>query len=502
MRKSTPGTWAAPHLPKYELDSALHGLNNVPVDVRSSIGRVRRLSEGLSSLGADSTANINQLTALCGELLGASCALFNRIQGGLLCSLGQWAAPPDYVAQDKPEGHICFDVIQRDSDDPLLIRQLQATPYAHSDPNVRAYGLQTYLGIRVRSGGVPIGSLCVVYVRDVVPTEEDLQLLSLLAVAVGNEDRRKDVEDALRQARVFQRTLVENIPDLVWMKDAQGRYLSCNPAFCRLYGAAEADIVGKTDYDFVSREEADFFRGRDRMAADARKSLSNEEWLTFADGSRGCFETIKTPVFDTDGALLGVLGVARDITSRHQVEESLREGRRTLSTILDNLPLRAWMKDREGRFLAVNQLFAAACGHASPDEVIGKTDADVWPAHLAERFRSDDEKVMQTGEKLMVEEPREVGGALQWFETYKVPLRNGRGEVTGTVGFARDITERKEAEATQARQVDELRRWYAVTLGREKRVLELKMEVNARARELGRPPPYAEPAGGPSSGPA
>ena len=161
------------------------------MDKRSPLKRVRRLAEGLSSLGLDHVANINRLTALCGELLGATCALYNRRQGGLLCSLGQWSAPPGFVAEDKPDGHICYDVIQQDRDEALLVRNLQATPYAKSDPNVRTYGLQTYLGLRVRCDGMPVGSLCVVYDRDMVPTDEDLEILTLIAVAVGNEDKRK-----------------------------------------------------------------------------------------------------------------------------------------------------------------------------------------------------------------------------------------------------------------------------------------------------------------------
>ncbi len=117
------------------------------------------------------------------------------------------------------------------------------------------------------------------------------------------------------------RTLVHTIPDLIWLKDTQGIYLSCNPMFERFFGAREADIIGKTDYDFVDKELADFFRAHDRKAMAAGKPSSNEEWLTFPDdGHRGLFETIKTPVRDAEGKLIGVLGIARDITERNQAQ--------------------------------------------------------------------------------------------------------------------------------------------------------------------------------------
>jgi PAS domain S-box-containing protein len=135
---------------------------------------------------------------------------------------------------------------------------------------------------------------------------------------------RKQQARLLAEHDVRLRTLVQTIPDLIWLKDTDGVYLSCNPMFERLYGARERDIIGKTDYDFVNKEHADFFREHDRKAMAAGKPSTNEEWLTFADGGyRGLFETIKAPLYDAEGALIGVLGIARDITERKRTEEQL-----------------------------------------------------------------------------------------------------------------------------------------------------------------------------------
>ncbi|WP_178861445.1 bifunctional diguanylate cyclase/phosphodiesterase [Thiomicrorhabdus cannonii] len=120
------------------------------------------------------------------------------------------------------------------------------------------------------------------------------------------------------------KSLFKTIPDLVWLKDADGIYLSCNPQFEKLYNTPEENILGKSDYDFVDKDLADFFRKHDLNAMLQDKPTENEEWLTFAaNGYTGLFSTIKTPLRDENGQVIGVLGVARDITERKNAELKL-----------------------------------------------------------------------------------------------------------------------------------------------------------------------------------
>ena len=117
------------------------------------------------------------------------------------------------------------------------------------------------------------------------------------------------------------RTLIETLPDLIWLKDPQGIYLSCNPKFERFFGEKATEIVGKTDYDFIDKELADFFREKDKVAMALSKPSINEEELTYADdGHKEIVETIKIPMYQADGKLTGILGIARDITERKQHE--------------------------------------------------------------------------------------------------------------------------------------------------------------------------------------
>lgn len=134
---------------------------------------------------------------------------------------------------------------------------------------------------------------------------------------------RSSHEIAASEAR--QRALINAMPDLVWLKDAEGVYLFCNPRFERFFGVPEAQILGRTDFDFVSREQAEFFRANDQKAMLEAQPHVNEEWITFADdGHRELLETIKTPLRDSTGGVIGVLGIGRDMTERKRSEELQR----------------------------------------------------------------------------------------------------------------------------------------------------------------------------------
>jgi PAS domain S-box-containing protein len=140
---------------------------------------------------------------------------------------------------------------------------------------------------------------------------------------------------ALEHERTYLHTLVSNIPDLIWVKNSEGVYMACNPAFERFFGAREEDIVGKTDYDFVDADQADFFRENDQKAMTAGKPRVNEEWITFAnDGHRALLETTKTPMHALDGTLVGVLGIGHDITEHRQTQQELTKHRDHLEEVV------------------------------------------------------------------------------------------------------------------------------------------------------------------------
>ncbi|QID19133.1 PAS domain-containing protein [Nitrogeniibacter mangrovi] len=199
--------------------------------------------------------------------------------------------------------------------------------------------------------------------------------------------RRRLAEADLTRQRGFFQTLIRTIPDLIWLKDPEGRILACNPRFEALVGASEADILGKTDHDFVDRVTAECFREKDLAVMSAGKPTTNEEWLRFAeDGYRGLFEITKTPMFGADGELIGVLGIAHDITGRHLAEQALAESQARFRSLYANMTegvaLHKLIVDAQGRatdylLLDVNPAFATQTG-LQGDAVVGRRASEVF----------------------------------------------------------------------------------------------------------------------------
>ena len=158
-----------------------------------------------------------------------------------------------------------------------------------------------------------------------------------------------------------------------------------------------------------------------------------------------------------DAGVAELVGAWVDITESKRAEEALRVvQQQQQAAMLSNIPDIAWVKDAESRFLAVNDAFARACG-LPREQVVGKTDLDLWPRTLAEKYRTDDRAVLARGERIVAEELlQQPDGTTQWIETIKTPFYDATGAIAGTAGIARDITARRQAEQESQRMVSTL----------------------------------------------
>ncbi len=260
----------------------------------------------------------------------------------------------------------------------------------------------------------------------------------------------KRAQESLERERGFLKTLVQTLPDLVWLKDANGFFLACNPRFESFYGATEAEIVGKSDYDFVDRELADFFRAKDRAAIAAGAPLVNEEEVTFADGHRELLETIKTPMHDGQGQLIGVLGIARDISAARRVQEALRQERDRNQYYLDTMQTLMVALDAEGRITMINRKSRELLGY-SEQELLGRNWFETCmpqPLGMAEiypEFRQYIDGALCPAEYFETRlQCRD--GTLRLIAWHNALLTDGEGTIRGVLYSGEDYTERRAVE--------------------------------------------------------
>jgi PAS domain S-box-containing protein len=151
------------------------------------------------SFGPSPDKNINKIVETAGLIFKGTCALYNKEKGALLCTIGGWNIPDDLKREDNKEGHICYDVISNNKNEPFTINNLDETPYAKTDPNVTKYKLKTYVGCAVKAHGKGIGSLCVVFQENRTFNANELKIFYILAEALGVEEERKKAEEVLEK---------------------------------------------------------------------------------------------------------------------------------------------------------------------------------------------------------------------------------------------------------------------------------------------------------------
>ena len=251
------------------------------------------------------------------------------------------------------------------------------------------------------------------------------------------EDRRS------RQAvEWMNRLILANSPDVICTVDENYRFVEVSAASARVLGYHPSELIGRrlTDFlhpDDVGRTERD---GAAIMGGDIRLDVENR--YLRKDGS--VVHMLWSSYWSPNDRLLFTVG--RDITARKAAEAKLEQERLLFRMVIDNLPDLVYAKDREGRKTLSNPADLRYIGCRSEDEVLGRTDLEVFPEEIAVQFSADDQAVIQTGQPVVDrEEPARVDqdGKPRWLLTTKLPLRDESGAVVGLVGIGRDITEQK-----------------------------------------------------------
>ena len=269
-------------------------------------------------------------------------------------------------------------------------------------------------------------------------------------------EQHRQTESRLRDNEAYFQALVESLPQNIFRKDLNGRFTFVNGAFCRTLQRSRDQLIGVTDFDLFPEDLARRYVEDDRRVIESGLTIEKTEVNVTPDGQRHWFHVIKTLLLDAGGQPVGIQGSFWEVTQEKQAEEQLAHERDLLHALLEHAPDAIYFKDAESRITRASRALAERVGLADPSGLIGKTDHDFFDRQYADAARADEVEILRTGQAILGRLEREnlPGGRVRWVLTSKMPLRSPDGQIVGTFGISRDITElqsaREQLERTEA----------------------------------------------------
>jgi PAS domain S-box-containing protein len=272
---------------------------------------------------------------------------------------------------------------------------------------------------------------------------------------------RTAVQEQLKASEQFLNNILNTIPDPIYVKDEQHRWVVSNDAFCQYIGRSRSELIGKAYRDFLPQKEADIYEEKNKLVFLANTNIETQETITDPAGNTRFLSVQKSPFVDACGSKVLVCTI-RELTKRVEMEEQMRQtlakvenSQRLLRTVIDATPDCIFVKNQDHRYALVNAGFAAAFGK-TPAEIIGKDDAEIGISadrifgnthaqtdsqNQIQNFRADNKTAPAPNDSATL-----ADGKIHVFDTQKLPLKDAEGNIIGVLGFARDITESRESE--------------------------------------------------------
>lgn len=198
-----------------------------------------------------------------------------------------------------------------------------------------------------------------------------------------------------------------------------------------------------------------------------------------------CFEMAFYPIRNAESIIIGAGCMIKDVTKRVETEEYLDKVQIEANTIFDSVPAWIFIKDKNNKYVRINKNYAEAFG-VPKGEIIGKTPFDFYSKKKAEEYLKDDQEVLTTGRpKNNIVESLVTKNGVLWARTDKIPYRDVKGNIIGTIGFVVDITQQKIAEEDAKVKNSELEKFNKLFIDRETKMIELKDEIEKLKKELG-----------------
>jgi diguanylate cyclase (GGDEF)-like protein/PAS domain S-box-containing protein len=250
------------------------------------------------------------------------------------------------------------------------------------------------------------------------------------------------------QYNLFQ-MLIDNIPDYIYIKDRKNRFIMVNSAMADFFRKRPEDFIGKTDFDFDLQKIAKEYFKDDSKVIKSNKPIIDKSEKVIRSGKEFWVSSSKIPWYGRNGNIMGTMGISRDITKRIQRTNSLlSKERNIINAIMNSITDHIYFKDLQSRFIRINKAHSEAFGLKNPEEAIGKTDFDFFSEDHAKQAYNDEQQIIATGKPAVDIEEKETfrDKKDRWVSTTKMPFYNEKGELIGTFGISRDITEKKKAD--------------------------------------------------------
>ncbi len=448
---------------------------------------IRQLSEVFVSLGVEPEFNIQTLTETAGRLLGGRCAFHSAINGDQVRIAAEWQLPDLRGLVTDCQNALCHQVLLAPNTAPVTIRHLSSLSYAQSLSFIGQLKLETLVGCPILVGEQRVGTICVLYDRDHVPTPENLDTLQLLARAIGQQIQIQQRNRELALLNDISRTIASAL-SLEQMLSRLGQEVKelVHAQICAIVLADHTTgelVIRQIDAEYVEAKGHRlrpgqgltgrvFIEGKAVLLTEVKEDspvyLQHTGWkikdaicvpLIVQERTIGVLELFnKRESRFTNNDLRLVESVAAQVASvienarlheetrnelneRIRVEKALRESERRLQTFIDATPDLIFLKDANLIYQLVNNKMARRLG-LDISEIIGKTDLELVPPEQAMENCKSDQQVLESGQAVNFE--LQIGG--RTIEVHKIPVRDDDGQITGIAGVIHDITERKESE--------------------------------------------------------
>ena len=268
--------------------------------------------------------------------------------------------------------------------------------------------------------------------------------------------RERVAQQGSADSQELLNAIADSSSDAIYAKDLEGRHLLFNWEAGRLLNKSPREVIGCDNTALFPSAQAEVIRANDRHVIAQKKIHTFEETLSTVDGER-TYQSVKGPLIDGNGAVIGVFGISRDITERKLIEAALLDRDFKLNAIVAHSPSALSLKQPDGRYALANPNFQRI-HHLTEAEIVGKTDFDLYPEEAARRFKANDELVLRTMARHAIEETMTVDGQPKTFLSHMFPVPDAAGAARFICRISLDITERKQAEAARAAALAEAER--------------------------------------------